>query len=136
MTIQAKINLDLEDTADDGTVTTKTIQVLLQEASPFVITNAYNDNLNKKGNSVCIGGVIEDLIGNVIFSPRNIKDQIDAASNGMDALVTLYKEVDRFCKSPKAYKLKQVQEESKAESPILGEGVEQSNTVTNETVNA
>jgi hypothetical protein len=104
---------ELDDNLDrDGKLVEKekVVQVILQEVSPFIVDDVLADSMTQKG-TINMGAFVKGMIGKAIISPKNIAEQIEKASNGFDALSTLFNELNRFCTEPKRYVLLQKQSE-------------------------
>jgi hypothetical protein len=119
------IDLELEHIDDNLETTKETVKVTLQEASPFTTGDIFADNISKKGIGYSAAGVIKDMVGVVIVSPKNIVDQIEKADNAFEAMGKLFTELNTFCASPRKYIL--LQKKSEQESTDLGQDNTQPN---------
>jgi hypothetical protein len=120
------IELELEHIDDNLETTKETVKVTLQETSPFVTGDIFADNISKKGVGYDAAGVVKDMVGTVIVSPKNIVDQIEKSDNAFVAIGKLFSEINNFCASPKRYVL--LQKKSEQESSDLGQGDSQPDT--------
>lgn len=103
----------------------KEIEIVLQEISPFTISDMTSDCLNSKGNNILPGQYLRLAIENgLIVSPKKLIEQIEECDNPIKAIGDVFQQVNEFCSSPRKYKLRQVQKESK-EQP---KSVESSNS--------
>lgn len=137
--INETIDVELKVLNDKGEEEPKTIQVLLQEASPFKTADIFAENISSNGKIRKNGGFIKDCMNVVIMSPKNLIEQIEKCENSFEVIGTLANEVQEFINNPRIYKLKRqelLQKKSTEESGNVGEGVAQSDTGGNETANA
>lgn len=95
----------------------KEIEVVLQEISPFVVSDMTSDCLNEKGNNILPGKYIKSSIDNgLIVSPKNLIKQIEECDNPIKAIGDVFAEINNFCTSPRKYELQKVQAKSKEQS--------------------
>lgn len=101
------------------------VNVVLQEISPFIVSDIFMNNLTDNNSNYKIGSVIKGLTDKVIVSPKNLDQRIEESDNAIMAITALFNEVKLFCSSPRRYV--QLQKESQAKS----QGLEHSNTESN-----
>ena len=131
MSYQAKIDIELKKTDESGNEITNPVQVVLQEIDPFKVTDLLADNMSPKSTVTRPGSFLQDVMGTVIVSPKNLLDQLKDADNTIQATVTLVAKVQNFLANPRIYLLKQkeaLQKDSEKEPDVLGESTEQPNT--------
>ncbi len=133
------INIKLKTVDEAGKEVTTTVPVLLQQASPFKTADIYAENITTNGKIRKSGGFIEDCMGVVIMSPKNLIDQISESENAFEVIGNLANEVQEFINNPRTYVLKQkeaVQAKSEEQSPAVGESTTQPDTNGSEATNA
>lgn len=98
----------------------KEITVVMQEISPFLISDMTSECLNTKGNNILPGEYIKLAIENgLIVSPKNLMEEIEKADEPIAVIGKLFGEVNSFSASPRKYKLQKVQEKSKEQSKSM-----------------
>jgi len=136
--INTTVDLELKVLNEKGEEETKTVQVLLQEASPFKTADIFAENISANGKIRKSGGFIKDCMDVVIMSPKNLIEQIEGSENAFEAIGNLANEVQEFINNPRIYKLKRqelLQKKSTEESGNVGEGTPQPDANGNETAN-
>lgn len=103
----------------------KVVTVTLQQVSPFIVSDVLSDCATAKG-TINMGAFIKGTVGTVIISPKNICEQLEKASNGFEAMHTLFNKLNRFCTEPKKYVL--LQKQSEAAKSNVGDSPAQSDT--------
>jgi hypothetical protein len=131
--ITTSFDLELQKTGNNGEITTETVKVVMQEVSPFIVSDIFMSNLGDNGRYK-IGSLIKQFTqedSKVIVSPKNLVEQIEAADNAIPAINIVFREVNQFCSNPQKYVL--LQKQSKAESEDMVNGNTKSNTDGNKT---
>lgn len=118
--MNAKFNLDLEHFENEtGETKTETIEVTMQEASPFIVGDIFTSN-SVAGGGYKVGSIVKEMMGVVIVSPKNLITKIEESDNPFVAMQKVFTEVNQFSNNPKKYVF--LQAKSKAESKDLEHG--------------
>lgn len=127
--VNTTIKLELKNLDANNNEVSKTVNVMLQEVSPFksmpIISANTLYNVGGK-TSYDWASIVQQMATNeigVIVSPKNIVKQIEEATNATTAIVLLGIEIFKFCDSPRLYVLKkqeEVQRESQDAADVVG----------------
>jgi len=115
-------NFELELTIDGKK---ETVNVMLQEASPFTTAGVFSKALDIQTMNYDMGKVVDELIDVVVISPKNLKELIAECDEPINAIGKLFIELKTFCDSPKRYGY------SKAEGKAKVKNMEHGNTEPN-----
>lgn len=120
--INTNFNLELITTDETGETKNETIKVVIQEISPFRVADIMSGALNIQNGQYSVGLLAEGFINEVVVSPKNLKERIEAADNAMSAINKVVLEIRNFCNNPRKYALLQT------ESAIKSKSVEHDNS--------
>ncbi|KEI18250.1 hypothetical protein [Clostridium haemolyticum] len=107
-------NFDIEIiTNKEGKEEKKKVNVVVQEISPFRVTDILSSALNLENGAYKVGMLTEMLIDELVISPKNLKEQIEKAENATELITKVSTELRNFCDNPRCYHLKKVERECK-----------------------
>lgn len=103
------------------------IKVVLQEISPWIVSDLASECLNSKGTNMLPSEFVKKSIEvGMIVSPKNLVEQIEESDEALSAIMEVFKEVNQFSASPRKYLL--IQKESEAKTKNMEHDTGKSNT--------